>query len=336
MSPAELGQLLERLPEFRHPNVLLGTHPADDAGVYLLQPDLALVQTVDFFTPIVDDPYAYGQIAAANALSDVYAMGATPVCALNIVGFHRKHFDLDVLVEILRGGAEKAAEAGVPILGGHTIQDEELKYGLAVTGVVHPDRVVAKAGARPGDHLVLTKPIGTGIATTALKAGRDLGDLLGEVIASMSALNRTASELMLAFDVHAATDITGFGLLGHSYEMASASGVSLRFYFEEVPRFPGVLELAADGYVPGGTANNRLYLQERVIFEEKLSWEEETLLFDAQTSGGLLIACPADRAEELAEELRRRGISLARVIGEVIDQSPPRIFVRRGKPTAFE
>ncbi|HFE52639.1 MAG TPA: selenide, water dikinase SelD [Bacteroidetes bacterium] len=329
MSLAELGQVLSQLSPIDHPAVLVGTNTTDDAGVYRLTDEIALIQTVDFFTPIVDDPYDFGRISAANSLSDVYAMGGKPICALNIVGYHVKYFGLDVLAEILKGGEAKAKEAGVPILGGHTIQDEEIKYGLAVTGIVHPDKVVTNAGARPGDVLVLTKPIGTGIITTALKNGVDLGQTLDEVVETMAVLNEGAADAMLEVGVHAATDVTGFGLLGHGHEMAKDSGVALRIRYSDVPRFEAALELAAESHVPGGTNNNRYYLQDTVTFDDSLSWEETTVLFDAQTSGGLLLAVEPGKVDALLEALKRRNTPAAAVIGEVVEGPAGRVFVER-------
>ena len=329
MSLAELGQVLSQLSPIDHPAVLVGTNTTDDAGVYRLTDEIALIQTVDFFTPIVDDPYDFGRISAANSLSDVYAMGGKPICALNIVGYHVKYFGLDVLAEILKGGEAKAKEAGVPILGGHTIQDEEIKYGLAVTGIVHPDRVVTNAGARPGDLLVLTKPIGTGIITTALKNGVDLGQTLDEVVETMAVLNEGAADAMLEVGVHAATDVTGFGLLGHGHEMAKDSSVALRIRYSDVPRFEAALELAAESHVPGGTNNNRYYLKDIVTFDESLTWEETTVLFDAQTSGGLLLAVEPGKVDALLEALKRRNTPAAAVIGEVVEGPAGRVFVER-------
>ena len=329
MSLAELGQVLSQLSPIDHPAVLVGTNTTDDAGVYRLTDEIALIQTVDFFTPIVDDPFDFGRISAANSLSDVYAMGGKPICALNIVGYHVKYFGLDVLAEILKGGEAKAKEAGVPILGGHTIQDEEIKYGLAVTGIVHPDKVVTNAGARPGDVLVLTKPIGTGIITTALKNGVDLGQTLDEVVETMAVLNEGAADAMLEVGVHAATDVTGFGLLGHGHEMAKDSGVALRIRYSDVPRFEAALELAAGSHVPGGTNNNRYYLKDIVTFDESLTWEETTVLFDAQTSGGLLLAVEPRKVDALLEALKRRNTPAAAVIGEVVEGPAGRVFVER-------
>lgn len=294
----------------------MGTSTADDAGVYRLGPDLALVQTIDIFTPIVDDPYWFGAIAAANALSDVYAMGGTPRLALNFAGFPRAKLPLDVLGEILRGGADKCAEAGVTIIGGHTIDDPEPKYGLAVTGFVHPDRVITNAAARPGDRLVLTKPLGMGIVTTALKQGKAEAAAVDEAIRIMAALNRPAAEAMTAIGVSAATDITGFGLLGHLAEMTRGSGVAARVRLRDVPVLEAAWPLVQARAIPGGTQRNRESLQ-GVVSWDGVGEDAQILLADAQTSGGLLIAVPEARCDALVQALRAGGLSVAAVIGEI-------------------
>lgn len=308
--------MLCRLPATRAEELLVGYETGDDAGVYRLTPDLALIQTVDFFTPVVDDPYTYGAIAAANSLSDVYAMGGRPLLALNIVCYPC-HGDLEVLSEILRGGAAKVAEAGALLVGGHTVQDEEPKYGLAVTGTVHPDRLVTNAGARPGDALILTKPLGTGIITTAIKGGLASPDLIEIACATMATLNRSAAEAMQEVGVHACTDITGFGLIGHALEMARASEVTLYLEADRVPLLPEVRELASAGCIPGGTFSNRVYFQPEVAVQKDLTEEEQLIFFDAQTSGGLLIAVPPERADALLRQLNQRGVGEAALIGEV-------------------
>lgn len=327
MSLTELGDILKKLPQPSDPNLLVGIDTADDAGVYKITDEIALIQTVDFFTPIVDDPYTYGQIAAANSLSDVYAMGGRPITAMNIVGFHQKFFSLDVLVEILKGGYDKAAEANTVIVGGHTIMDEELKYGLSVTGVIHPGKIVTNAGAKPGDKLVLTKPLGTGIISTALKSGQNLGELEKQANEIMTSLNKTASEVMQEIGVNAATDVTGFGLLGHAYEMAAGSKAGFKIWAAKVPVFEGAIPLITRGFVPGGTNNNRYYLQDKVTLPADLNWEKSTLLFDAQTSGGLLISVAEDKVDRLTEQLQQRGVETVAVIGEVVDQHPGKIEV---------
>jgi selenide,water dikinase len=308
--------VLRHLPAPTDPNLLVGTNTADDAGVYRLSDDLALVQTVDFFTPVVDDPYWFGAIAAANALSDVYAMGGRPITALNIVGFPVGALSLDVLSEILRGGADKVREAGVTLVGGHTVDDAEPKYGLSVTGTVHPDRIVTNAGAQAGDALVLTKALGSGIATTALKAGVASDQLRDSVIALMATLNRDASEAMLEIGVHAATDITGFGLLGHLGEMAAGSGLMATVKATAVPVLPGIFEHAEAGAIPGGTRRNLEFLAGRLHVDPAVGETLRLILGDAQTSGGLLIACPPESVADLLAALGRRGITSA-VIGSL-------------------
>jgi selenide,water dikinase len=296
--------------------VLVGTNTADDAGVYRLTPDLALVQTVDIFTPIVDDPYWFGVIAAANALSDVYAMGGTPRLALNFAGFPRAKLPLDVLGEILRGGAEKCAEAGVTIIGGHTIDDPEPKYGLAVTGFVHPERVVTNAAAKPGDRLVLTKPLGLGIISTGLKQGKAPQAAIDEAIRIMAALNKPAAEAMLAVGVSAATDITGFGLLGHLAEMTRGSGVAAQVRLRDVPILDAAWPLLRERTIPGGTQRNRESLRD-VVSWDGVGEDAQVLLCDAQTSGGLLIAVPEARCDALLRALRTGGLPVAAVVGEI-------------------
>ncbi len=308
--------MLRHLPPPNDPNLLVGTNTADDAGVYRLSDDLALVQTVDFFTPVVDEPYWFGAIAAANALSDVYAMGGRPLTALNIVGFPVGALPLDVLAEILRGGGDKAREAGVTLVGGHTVDDTEPKYGLSVTGLVHPDKIYTNAGARAGDLLVLTKPLGSGIATTAIKQEKASPSLKEAVIAVMATLNRDAAEAMVESGAHAATDITGFGLLGHLAEMAAGSGLAATVSAAATPVLAGVLELAEQGVVPGGTRSNLQSLGDRLIFDDATPEAMRLVLGDAQTSGGLLIAIDPDACPALLEGLRRRGVPGA-VIGRL-------------------
>ncbi|APC08822.1 Selenide, water dikinase [Moorella thermoacetica] len=326
MGPGTLNQVLQYLPAMADPNLLVGMNSVDDAGVYRLTDDLALIQTVDFFTPIVDDPYIYGQIAAANALSDVYAMGGRPVTAMNLVAFPSKKVDTAVLGEILRGGADKILEAGAVLVGGHSIEDDEPKYGLAVTGVIHPDRIITNCAARPGDKLVLTKPLGTGIITTAIKAEMASPDLEGEVSRWMATLNREAAAAMVAAGAHACTDITGFGLLGHGLEMASGSGVNLVFHAGSIPVLPRAREFAAMGLVPGGAYNNRHYVEDRVDMDAGVPEDLRDVLYDPQTSGGLLIAIPQDRVDDLMDDLNRRGVTAARVVGEV-EPGPGRVIV---------
>ncbi len=294
--------MLAALPRVSDENVLVGFDTSDDAGVYRLTPECALVQTVDFFTPIVDDPYIYGAIAAANSLSDVYAMGGKPLSALSLVAFPAKG-DLDVLGEIMRGGAEKLREAGCVLLGGHSIADEEIKFGYAVTGTVHPERVLTNAGARAGDALVLTKPLGTGVISTALKRGVAREQDVEVSMASMLRLNREACEAMLAFDVHGCTDVTGFGLLGHARELALASGVTILLDAASIPMLPGALDYARQGAIPGGLNNNREFASCDVAIMATLDPGIEDLLYDPQTSGGLLIALAEEHATALVGRL---------------------------------
>ena len=294
--------MLASLPRVENANVLIGFDTADDAGVYRLTAELALVQTVDFFTPIVDDPYTYGSIAAANSLSDVYAMGGRPISALSILAYPAKG-DLEDLEQILRGGADKMREAGCALIGGHSVADDEIKFGYAVTGTIHPARVKANAGARPGDALVFTKSIGTGVIATALKRGIAREADVEASIRSMLELNRHACERMLVFDVHGCTDVTGFGLIGHAREMAVASGVTLEIEVDAVTFLPGAIEYARQGAVPGGLKNNREFASCAVGKAHEISPEIEDLLYDPQTSGGLLISLPEPDAAELVRSL---------------------------------
>lgn len=322
MGPAQLAQVLRGLPEIADPGLLVGAAHSDDAAVYKIADDLAIVMTVDVFTPVVDDPYVYGQIAAANSFGDVYAMGARPLIALSVVGFPQTGIDLSILTRILRGGMDKAAEAGAPIAGGHTIDDPEIKYGLAVTGLIHPDEVITNAGARPGDVLILTKPVGVGILTTAARADRIGADALKPAVELMARLNRAASEAMQEVGVHAATDVTGFGLVGHAHEIAAASGCALEIVASAVPLVGGLEELVAERVFSGGLWRNHEHYGQ---FVEVASGVDENLvyvLFDPQTSGGLLIAAPADAADDLMARLRERGVSDAARIGRVTDGQP--------------
>lgn len=304
----------------RNRNVLVGPETWDDAGVYRIAPKLALVQTVDFITPVVNDPYDYGRIAAANSLSDVYAMGGTPVSALSIVGFPEGG-DLTILREMMRGGAETLRRADVALLGGHSVRDREIKFGFAVTGHVHPKRVITNQGARKGDLLVLTKPLGTGILATALKR-RLLGDApLVAITLQMATLNRAASEAMIAARASAATDVTGFGLLGHALNIARASRVTLRVWSRAVPVLPGVLAFAEQGVVPGGLGANQAYLEPGTRYDEAVPASRRAALVDPQTSGGLLIAVGPPRVEDLMARLRRSRVKAA-VIGEVLPRGP--------------
>lgn len=301
------------------PNLLVGIDTGDDAAVYRISDELALVLTVDFFPPILDDPYTYGAVAAANSLSDIYAMGARPVLALNIVAFPIDH-PPDVLQEILRGGAEKVLEAGALIVGGHTIDDAEPKYGLAVTGFVTPGQHLTIAGAKPGDLLVLTKPIGAGIITTAAKLDQAGEAVLQEAIRHMTALNKEACAAALEVGVNACTDVSGFGLLGHLHGMAQASGVGARLFYPRVPLMRGAWALAAEqGISPSGTDRNRKYYDHAVAWDQGLHPQAYRILYDPQTSGGLLASVPRGRAEALLAALARRGVEHAAVVGEITD-----------------
>jgi selenide,water dikinase len=315
LGAAELRSVMERVTPATHDRVLVGYGGCDDAGVVFVREDLAFVHTVDFFTPIVDDPYDFGRIAATNALSDVYAMGGRPISALNIVAFPES-LDLAILAQILEGGASVARNAGVAIVGGHTIKDDEPKYGMAVTGEVDPRRIVTNSAARPGDVLVLTKPLGTGILVTARKRGEIAADRLGEAIAAMTDLNDRAAHAMLAAGAHAATDVTGFGLLGHAQNMARASGVRLFFDTKSVPFMDGVLALIGRGIVPGGTRHNAETHAEFTEFAPSVPEAVRVALSDAQTSGGLLIAAPAENLSMLLREMKDRSV-MAAVVGEV-------------------
>jgi len=316
-----LAQVLRQLPPVDDPNVLVATETGDDAGVYRIASDLALVETVDFFTPIVDDPETFGRIAAANALSDVYAMGGTPLFAVAITGFPESGLDLSVLHAIARGGAAKAREAGISIIGGHTVKDPEPKYGLAVTGRVHPDRIIRNSTARAGDLIVLTKPLGTGLYTTARRRDAISEDDLEEAISSMETLNRAASEAMTAVGVRAATDVTGFGLMGHLREMTSGSGVGARIDAASVPVFDLAVALAQRDCAPGGTkANLALALRSGVRFADSVPDALRLVLCDAQTSGGLLIAGSEAKAEALLDALADASVAVAAIIGSMTAQ----------------
>jgi len=318
---------LSHLPKrLDNPDVLVGQETGDDAAVYRLRPDLALVVTTDFFTPIVDDAYTFGAIAAANALSDIYAMGAQPLLAINLVAFPIKELGPAVLADILRGGLDKVREAGIDILGGHSIDDHEPKYGLAVTGTVHPDRVRRNRGGRPGDRLVLTKPLGTGVITTAIKHQVAPPESAAAAIEGMLRLNRDAANAMATVEVHAATDVTGFGLLGHLHSMARASGVAARVEAASVPLLPGAEVLAEAGEVPGGTRSNERFLASRVRWPAHLSAARQTLLCDAQTSGGLLLAVSDSELDRLLGALQEKSVTGV-VVGQLTEGDAGSILV---------
>jgi selenide,water dikinase len=327
IGPADLKEIVGRLPRSTDPALLVGFETADDAGVYLVNDELALVQSVDFFTPIVDDPYDFGRIAAANALSDLYAMGARPLTALGLVAFSLERLGGDLLAEILRGGAEIASEAGVAVIGGHSIDDPEPKYGLAVTGVAHPEQIVRNSTAWPGDVLFLTKPIGGGVISTAAKRGNADSELIARCTEVMTTLNAAAAEAALAVGPSAMTDVTGFGLLGHLRELAEASGVAARVDAAAVPVIDGALGLIdGDGSLPSGTRRNRDFIEPVTRFDDAVPDERRALLFDAMTSGGLLVAAPPDRADEMEEALGAAAPARAR-IGELRGGEPGTIVV---------
>ncbi len=321
-----MDRVLAKLPKQSDANVLVGFETNDDAGVYQLAPDLALVQTVDFFTPIVDDPYTFGQIAAANALSDVYAMGGRPLSALSIVGFPNKEEGLEILEQILVGGHAKMQEAGCVVIGGHSIGDEEIKFGYAVTGLIHPQRILTNRAAQVGDLLLLTKRLGTGIVGSALKKGQASKPAVDAAVESMCTLNRAASEAALKFDVHSATDITGFGLLGHAREMALGSKVSLAIDSSQVEFLPEAEKYSRDGFLPGGLKRNRDFIGDCVEFASGVAEDVRNLLFDPQTSGGLLLSVAAQDASKLLEALRAQTIPV-QAIGKVIAKTHPLIEV---------
>ena len=325
---ASLRRILAKLPEVKDSNVLVGVAAGDDAGVYRMGPNLALVQTVDVFAPCVDDPYTFGQIAAANSVSDIYAMGGRPLTALSILGFPIRALPDGVMKDILRGGLDKMREAGVSVIGGHSINDREIKAGFAVTGVINPRRITTNASARPGDALVLTKPLGTGIIAFAGQIGRAPEGSLGAAAASMAALNKTASEVMLKLGAHAATDVTGFGLAGHLSEMAASSRVDVEIVWDDLPLLPGVLECVASGIIPGGVERNRESSGSRIHGAGGVTQDMLDICFDAQTSGGLLISIPRAKAASLVKRLRAAGCNYAAVIGNVTSKGKGKVLVK--------
>jgi selenide,water dikinase len=320
--------VLRGLPKVHDPNLLVGTETADDAGVYRLRDDLAIVQTIDFFPPVVDDPYVYGQIAAANSLSDVYAMGGEPKTALNLVGFPDDKLPLTVLGDILRGGAERCQAAGCVIVGGHTVRDAEIKFGLSVTGIVHPQRVLTNAAARPRDVLVLTKPLGTGFVTTAHKAGACPPEAYEAAVESMRALNKPGKDAMVEVGVHSATDITGFGLAGHAFEMAQGSGTTLAIHLGRLPLIPQVEGLVRNGYRTRASKTNAAYVGAGLRVEGRPDPVRLELFYDAQTSGGLLIAVAPDRADALVRACKTHGTLTAEVVGSVTARQDAALVVR--------
>lgn len=324
-----MSQVLRLLPEREQdPNLLVGIDTSDDAGVYRVSNDLALIQTVDYFTPIVDDPYMFGQIAAANALSDVYAMGGQPKTVLNIVGFPIKKLGPDTLAEILKGAAEKVKEAGAIIVGGHSIDDQEPKFGMAVTGYVHPEKFYRNVGAKPGDAIVLTKPIGVGILTTGIKRGVVTPEQEAQVIETMAMLNKEAAEALEGYQVHAVTDVTGFGLLGHACEMAKGSNVSMTINFDAVPILDGTHKLAEEGVIPGGSKSNFEWLKDDVEFASSISQSGQYILCDAITSGGLLVSMPKDEAQAYVEKIQQQNGTAAKIVGEVTYFNKKSLYVK--------
>ena len=317
MPPQGIAQVLSNLPKTRHPDLLVGTETHDDAGVYRLTPDLAIVQTIDFFPPVVDDPYTFGRVAAANALSDVYAMGGTPATAMNLACYPDDRLDLGWLGQIIAGGAERCAAAGCTIVGGHTVRDPEIKFGLAVTGTIHPDRILTNATAKPGDVLYLTKPLGTGFVTTAAKKRKCPADLLAAACESMVALNKDACDAMLAVGVSAATDVTGFGLAGHGMEMAEGSKVTIALDLAKLPLLAGIDQLDVSRFRTRASKTNQEYVDPHTRYEGTPDSRLLEFFHDAQTSGGLLISVPAAKAADLERELKARGTPAAARIGEV-------------------
>lgn len=324
IGPETLSKILDKLPKMSNENLLVGIETSDDAAVYKLTEDIAAIQTLDFFTPVVDDPYTFGAIAAANSLSDVYAMGGKPTVAMNIVCFPNC-LNIEVLGEILKGGADKVIEAGAVVIGGHTVEDDEPKYGLSVMGIVHPDKILKNHGCKVGDVLILTKPIGTGIVNTAIKAEIASKEVYNEAVKVMSTLNKYAGEIIVDYNINACTDVTGFGIMGHGYEMASASDITIKLFKDRIPVINGAREYAEMGLVPAGTYNNKGYLENKYKLVDIPEWLED-ILFDPQTSGGLLISTPKDQVESMMERLMDLEIKSA-IIGEVIDKDEVPLIV---------
>jgi selenide, water dikinase len=316
-------QVLHDLPKFKNPDMLVGTETGDDAGVYRLRPDLAIVNTVDFFTPIVDDPYIFGQISAANSLSDVYAMGGEPKTCMNIVCFPKGKMDIEILGEILKGGADKVMESGAVVIGGHSIIDEEIKFGMAVTGVIHPDKIFRNVGVQEGDVLILTKPLGTGIITTALKKGKASEESVNEAVKSMTTLNAAASLVARKHPVHACSDVTGFGILGHALGMASGSGVTLVIESAKLPLLRRAPRLAEKGYITGGCKRNQEYLNDKMVIDKSIREGLIQVALDPQTSGGLLVAVAKRHAAKLVDDLHAAGVPHATEVGYATSLQKP-------------
>lgn len=328
MPAGGIAQVLSFLPTLRDPNLLVGTETHDDAGVYKLTPEIALVQTLDFFPPVVDDPFVYGQIAAANALSDVYAMGGTPLTAMNLVGFPDDKLEMELLGKILAGGADRCVAAKCTIVGGHTVRDAEIKFGLSVTGTVHPDKILTNANAKPGDVLVLTKPLGTGFVTTANKRDTCPPDVLEAACRGMTQLNAVGVQPMQECGVHAATDVTGFGLAGHTYEMADGSGTTIVLNSKVFPTIPGIEQIDVTKFRTRAVKSNREYTLPHTHIDGAPDEYRMEFFYDPQTSGGLLIAVPADKADELMRKLLANGALCAVVIGEVVPKRDKALWVK--------
>ncbi|MFZ4562396.1 MAG: selenide, water dikinase SelD [Bacteroidales bacterium] len=320
--PQLLDKILKSIPGKNNPNILVGHETSDDAAVYQIDENRAIVQTVDFIPPVVDDPYMYGAIAAANALSDIYAMGGKPIFALSIVGFPDRKLPIEVLQQILKGANDKVAEAGIQVIGGHSIEDSEPKFGLVVTGLIRPEKILRNSAAKPGDALVLTKPVGTGIITTAIKRGLASEATIDRVMKMMAELNRIPAEIMTGFRVHACTDVTGFGLLGHLKEMVQGAGLRANLNMASIPVLEDAWDFAAAGTIPGGTKNNLAYVEEIVQWQDNTPEMMKFILADAQTSGGLLISLPAEQANDLVTRLREAGITHAAIIGTMETGEP--------------
>jgi len=327
ISPKQLEEILKYLPLPKDPNILVDIDTHDDAGVYKVNDDLALVLTTDFFPPVCSDPYEFGQIAAANSISDVYAMGGDPVLALNIMMFPAAKLPMEAYAEILKGGFDKATEAGVRIIGGHTIDDNPPKYGLAVVGYIHPGKIITNAGVIPGDSLILTKPIGTGVILAGHRLGMVSDDNLAEAKRLMKLLNKTGAEVMKRYNIRGATDITGFGLAGHTLKMAKASKVSLIINMKEVPLIGNSYQLIDDGCIPGASFRNLDYAEKDIDFASDLDYNLKMIAFDAQTSGGLLFSAPSDKVNKILEDLRSAGLSDSKVIGYATEPKEKCIYL---------
>ncbi|RKD32479.1 selenide, water dikinase SelD [Thermohalobacter berrensis] len=327
MGPETLAQVLCQIPKMEDKNLLVGIDTSDDAAVYKINDNTALIQTVDFFTPVVDDPYTFGQIAAANSLSDIYAMGGEPKLAMNIICFPNC-LSLNIMAEILKGGYDKVKESGALLVGGHTVEDEEPKYGLSVSGFIHPEKILTNNNAQVGDLLVLTKPIGLGIINTAIKADMIDDETYNKAVDVMRTLNKTPKDAMIKVGVNACTDVTGFGLLGHTLEMAEGSNVTIKLYVSKIPMIKKALKLAEMGLVPAGAYSNMSFVGDKVYFSDEIPQNKQDILFDPQTSGGLLISVSNDKADELLRELKDNPFEYA-IIGEVIEKGEHPIIVKK-------